>query len=72
MAKLVDCEKCKSEKSVWFEKDLPNICEDCLPDYMCQSCGGFSLFYEGNKANGTWYRCNDCDHSQQREEVQND
>lgn len=50
MTKLVDFEKCKSEKSVWFEKDLPSICKACLPDYMCQSCGSFSLFYEGNKA----------------------
>lgn len=64
--KYVDCEKCGSKNSVFFDANLPSICEACLPDYMCESCGSFELMYEGNKANGTWYKCKSCRHPQQK------
>lgn len=61
---FVDCEKCGGIEYVFYDKDLPSICDNCLPNNMCESCNGFNIEYQRTVAGGELLCCNDCYHEQ--------
>lgn len=67
--KLSKCNICNQNK-VFEVEGLPNICEDCLPNGMCENCNSFNIQYSRTVAGGDLLRCGDCYH-EQYQKVQN-